>query len=320
MKKIAVITSGGDAPGMNAAVRGVVRTALSRGVEVLGFLHGYRGIISEELFPLASTSVGGIISQGGTTLRTARCPEFREKVGREQAIEVLKENEVEGLVVIGGDGSLTGARALYEEFDFPVMGVPGSIDNDIAGTDFSIGFDTAVNTALQAIDKIRDTAYSHERVFVVEVMGRANGFIALEVALSGGAEAVIIPEIPFSLLEICDNLRKARGRGKRSSIIVVAEGAARAGDVKAFVHKNTGFEARESVLGHMQRGGSPTSFDRVLALRLGATAANRLISGFSGEMVGVDGSKLVHHPLSYVLSTERTIDPEKLLLVDMMAN
>ncbi|MBL8067177.1 MAG: 6-phosphofructokinase [Armatimonadetes bacterium] len=320
MKKIAVITSGGDAPGMNAAVRGVVRSALHRGVEVLGFLHGYRGIISEETLPLASTSVGGIISQGGTTLRTARCPEFREKAGREQAIQVLQENNVDGLVVIGGDGSLTGARALVEEFGFPVMGIPGSIDNDIAGTDFSIGFDTAVNTALQAIDKIRDTAYSHERVFVIEVMGRNNGFIALEVALSGGAEAVLIPEVPFSLLEICDNLRNARQRGKRSSIIVVAEGAARAGDVKSFVQKNTGFEARESVLGHMQRGGSPTSFDRVLALRLGAFAANRLISGFSGEMVGVDGGKLVHHPLSYILSTERTIDPDKLLLVDMMAN
>ncbi|MCA0359456.1 MAG: 6-phosphofructokinase [Armatimonadetes bacterium] len=319
MKKIGVITSGGDAPGMNAAVRGVVRAALAREVQVVGFLHGYRGIISEEIVDLQSPSVGGIISQGGTMLRTARSPEFREKAGREQAVQVLRENEVDGLVVIGGDGSLTGARALHEEFDYPVMGVPGSIDNDIAGTDFSIGFDTAVNTALEAIDKIRDTAYSHERVFVVEVMGRANGFIALEVALSGGAEAVLIPEIPFSLLEICDNLRKARSRGKRSSVIVVAEGAARARDVKDFVQKNTGFEARESVLGHMQRGGSPTSFDRVLALRLGAIAANRLISGFRGEMVGVDGGKLVHHPLSYVLSTERNIDPDKLLLVEVMA-
>ncbi len=319
MKKIGVITSGGDAPGMNAAVRGVVRAALAREVQVVGFLHGYRGIISEEIVDLQSPSVGGIISQGGTMLRTARSPEFREKAGREQAVQVLRENEVDGLVVIGGDGSLTGARALHEEFDYPVMGVPGSIDNDIAGTDFSIGFDTAVNTALEAIDKIRDTAYSHERVFVVEVMGRANGFIALEVALSGGAEAVLIPEIPFSLLEICDNLRRARSRGKRSSVIVVAEGAARARDVKDFVQKNTGFEARESVLGHMQRGGSPTSFDRVLALRLGAIAANRLISGFRGEMVGVDGGKLVHHPLSYVLSTERNIDPDKLLLVEVMA-
>lgn len=304
---------------MNAAVRGVVRTAIFRGAQIVGFHHGYRGIISEEIEPLASRSVGGIINHGGTMLRTARCPEFREKAGRDQAMQVLRENEIEGLIVIGGDGSLTGARALEEEYGFPVVGIPGSIDNDISGTDFSVGFDTAVNTALGAIDKIRDTAYSHERVFVVEVMGRNNGFIALEVALAGGAEAVLIPEVPFSLLEICDNLRKARVRGKRSSVIVVAEGAARAGDIKDFVHKNTGFEARESVLGHIQRGGTPTAFDRVLGLRLGNHAANRLLSGFHGEMVGVDGSRLCQHPISYVLSTERKIDPDKLLLVETMA-
>ncbi|MCB0826505.1 MAG: 6-phosphofructokinase [Armatimonadetes bacterium] len=320
MNKIGVITSGGDAPGMNAAVRGVVRAALARGVEVVGFQHGYRGIISEDFVNLTTQSVGGIIHQGGTMLRTARSSQFRDYEGRKQAFEVLMSNEVEGLVVIGGDGSLTGAKTLSEEFDYPIMGLPGTIDNDIAGTDFSIGFDTAVNTAMEAIDKIRDTAYSHERVFVVEVMGRRNGFIALEVALSSGAEAVLIPEVPFSLLEICDNLKKARTRGKRSSIIVVAEGAGRASDVRDFVAKNTGFEARYIVLGHMQRGGSPTAFDRVLALRLGAYAANRLINGYSGEMIGVDGGKLVHNPISYVLSTERTIDPERLLLVDVMSS
>ncbi|MCA9069991.1 MAG: ATP-dependent 6-phosphofructokinase [Planctomycetaceae bacterium] len=232
MNKIGVITSGGDAPGMNAAVRGVVRAALARGVEVVGFQHGYRGIISEDFVNLTTQSVGGIIHQGGTMLRTARSSQFRDYEGRKQAFEVLMSNEVEGLVVIGGDGSLTGAKTLSEEFDYPIMGLPGTIDNDIAGTDFSIGFDTAVNTAMEAIDKIRDTAYSHERVFVVEVMGRRNGFIALEVALSSGAEAVLIPEVPFSLLEICDNLKKARTRGKRSSIIVVAEGACRASDVR----------------------------------------------------------------------------------------
>ena len=319
MKKIAVITSGGDSPGMNAAVRGAVRAAIGRGTEVIGFLHGYRGIMGNEVVPLTSKAVGGIISYGGTVLRTARSKEFMTHEGRQQAMEVLRENEVEGLVVIGGDGSLTGARKLYEEFKFPVVGVPGSIDNDIAGTDFSIGFDTAVNTALEAIDKIRDTAYSHERVFVIEVMGRRNGFIALDVSLAAGAEAVLIPEVPYSLLEICDNLRAMRQKGKRSSIIVVAEGAARASDIKDFIQKSTGFEARYLVLGHMQRGGSPTAFDRVLALRLGAFAANRLLSGFKGEMAGVDGSKLVSHPLSYVLSTERSIDPEKLLLVEVMA-
>lgn len=319
MNKIGVITSGGDAPGMNAAVRAVTRAALGRGTEVVGFLHGYRGIIAEEILPLDTKAVGGIINLGGTILRTARSDEFRTPEGRQQAIQVLHDNGIEGLVVIGGDGSLTGARKLNEEFGFPVVGVPGSIDNDISGTDFSIGFDTAVNTALEAIDKVRDTAYSHERVFVVEVMGRANGFIALDVALTSGAEAVLIPEVPFSLLDICDNLKRARTRGKKSSIIVLAEGAARASDVKDFIQKNTGFEARYLVLGHMQRGGSPTAFDRLLALRLGAFAANRLVSGFSGEMVGVDGTKLVSHPLSYVLSTERTIDPERLLLVDVMS-
>lgn len=319
VKKIGLITSGGDAPGMNAAIRAVVRASLGRGCQVVGFLHGYAGIIENETVPLPSSAVGGIISRGGTILRTARSAEFRSREGRERAMEHLRQNDVEGLVVIGGDGSLTGALALHEEFQFPVMGVPGSIDNDISGTDYSIGFDTAVTTAVEAIDRLRDTAYSHERVFVIEVMGRKNGFIAVEAGLAGGAEAILIPEIPYSLLEICENLRDAAERGKRSSIIVVAEGAARAEDIKNFIEKNSGFEARYLVLGHMQRGGSPSAFDRVLALQLGALAANRLLSGFRGEMAGVDGGKLVSHPLSYVLSTERTVNPEKLLLADVMA-
>lgn len=319
MKRIAVITSGGDAPGMNAAVRAVVRAAIGRGSEVIGFLHGYAGIIENEWMPLPSKAVGGIISRGGTVLRTARSKEFRTSEGREKAMQNLVANEVEGLIVIGGDGSLTGALALHQEFDFPVMGVPGTIDNDIPGTDFSVGFDTAVATAVSAIDRLRDTAYSHERVFVIEVMGRKNGFIAVEAGLAGGAEAILIPEIPYSLLEVCDELRAAAQRGKRSSIIVVAEGAARAEDIKNFIEKNSGFEARYLVLGHMQRGGSPSAFDRVLALRLGAHAANRLISGFKGEMVGLAGGELVAHPLTYVLSTSRTVDPEKLLLAEVMA-
>ncbi|MBN8690645.1 MAG: 6-phosphofructokinase [Armatimonadetes bacterium] len=319
MKRIAVITSGGDSPGMNAAIRGTVRAAIGRGASVVGFYHGYEGVIGMEYIELESKSVGGIISQGGTILRTARSKEFRTMEGRKKAFDNLTSLGIEGLVVIGGDGSLTGAKALYEEFGFPVMGVPGSIDNDISGTDFSIGFDTAVNGALGAIDRVRDTAYSHERVFVIEVMGRHNGFIALESGLAGGAEAVIIPEIPYSLFEICESLKEMHEKGKRSSLIIVAEGALRANEVRDFIEKNTGFEARYLVLGHMQRGGSPTAFDRVLALRLGTHAANRLMSGFSGEMVGVDGNQLVSHPLNYVLSTERTIDPEKLLLVEVMA-
>lgn len=319
MRRIGVITSGGDAPGMNAAIRAVVRAGISRGSEVVGFYHGYAGIIQKESVVLTTSSVGGIITMGGTMLRTARSREFRERWGREQAVGNLHEMEIEGLVVIGGDGSLTGALALHEEFDFPVMGVPGSIDNDISGTDFSIGFDTAVNTAVEAIDRLRDTAYSHERVFVIEVMGRKNGFIAVDAGLAGGAEAILIPEVPYSLATICQNIVDASERGKRSSIIVVAEGAARAEDIKNFIEKKTHFEARYLVLGHMQRGGSPTAFDRVLGLRLGAFAANRLISGFRGEMAGVDGGKLVSHPLGYVLSTERTINPERLLLAEVMA-
>ncbi len=320
VKRIGVITSGGDAPGMNAAIRAVVRAALYRNAEVIGFSHGWEGVINDESQLMDSKAVGGIIDRGGTILRSARSAEFRTPEGRVKAHEVLKKNGIEGLVVIGGDGSLTGALKLQEEFDFPIMGVPGSIDNDISGTDYSIGFDTAVNISVEAIDRVRDTAYSHERVFVIEVMGRRNGFIAIESGLAGGAEAILIPEVPYSLLDITKNLRSAAEKGKRSSIIIVAEGAARASDVKMFIEKNTGFDTRYLVLGHLQRGGSPTVFDRVLALRLGALAANRLISGFRGEMAGVDGTKLVTHPLTYVLSTERTIDPEKLLLAEVMSN
>jgi 6-phosphofructokinase 1 len=319
MNRIAVITSGGDSPGMNAAIRAVVRASVGRGATVIGFLQGYEGMVRDDSKELDSPAVGGIITRGGTILRTARSKEFMTPEGRQRAVDTLRRHGAEGLVVIGGDGSLTGALKLHEEFDFPVVGVPGSIDNDVSGTDYSIGFDTAVNTALEAIDKVRDTAYSHDRVFVIEVMGRRNGFIALEAGLAGGAEAILIPEVPYSLHEVCSAMKKAAAKGKLSSIIIVAEGAARAGDIKEFVQKNTGFDARTLVLGHMQRGGSPTAFDRVLALRLGAFAANRLISGFRGEMVGVDGDKLVSHPLGYVLSTERAVDPERLLLAEVMA-
>ncbi len=319
MKRIGLLTSGGDSPGMNAAIRGVVRAAIARGAEVFGFMRGYEGIIEEDFVPMDSKSVGGIISHGGTILRTARSQDFREHEGRRRAVANLNDLAVQGLIVIGGDGSLTGALALFEEFRFPVMGVPGSIDNDISGTDFSIGFDTAVNTAVEAIDRVRDTAYSHDRVFVVEVMGRSNGFIALEAGLAGGAEAILIPEVPFSLNEICDELLKADRKGKKSSIIICAEGATSAATVTKAIEAQTGFEARALVLGHMQRGGSPTAFDRVLALRLAAFATNRLLSGFQGEMAGVDGGRLVSTPLAKVLSSKREVDPEKLVLAEVMA-
>jgi 6-phosphofructokinase 1 len=320
MNKIGVITSGGDSPGMNAAVRAVVRTAIARDAEVLGFMRGYQGIVEKDIMPLESKSVGGIISRGGTILRTARSKDFREREGRERAVANLKELGVEGLVVIGGDGSLTGALMLYEEFGFPVMGVPGSIDNDIAGTDFSIGFDTAVNTAVDAIDRIRDTAYSHDRVFVVEVMGRSNGFIALEAGLAAGAEAILMPEVPFSLNDVVEQLLSAASRGKKSSIIVCAEGAVEASEVYAFLTIKTPFEVRPIVLGHMQRGGSPTAFDRVLALRLSSFATSRLLGGFSGEMAGLEGGKMVSHSLKTVLSTTCQVDSGKLALAGIMAH
>ncbi len=304
---------------MNAAIRAVVRAALGRGASVVGFIHGYDGLVEPEYIEMTSQSVGGIIGSGGTKLRTGRSDRFRKPEGRAAAMKHLRELGVEGLVVIGGDGSLHGALELHREHGFPVVGVPGSIDNDIPGTEYSIGFDTAVNTALGAIDRVRDTAYSHERVFVIEVMGRRNGFIAIESGLAGGAEAILIPELPYSLLDVCGQLRSAADRGKRSSIIIVAEGAARADEVRQFIQDNTGFETRYLVLGHAQRGGSPTAFDRVLALRLGAHAANRLIDGAECELAGVQGGMLVSPPLTEVLAERRAVDEARLILAQVMA-
>ena len=237
MKRIGLITSGGDAPGMNAAIRAVTRSAISHEAKVIGFYFGYCGILAEEHINLRSNTVGGIISHGGTILRTARCKEFYKKPGRKKVVDILKQHEIDSLVVIGGDGSLSGAQKLYQEFDFPVIGIPASIDNDIYGSDFSIGFDTAINTALSAIDKVRDTAYSHDRVFVIEVMGRENGFIALNCGLAAGAEGVIIPEYKYDLDRIAVSLIKMRERGKISSIIIVAEGAGKAHDISEKLEK-----------------------------------------------------------------------------------
>ena len=317
MKKIAVLTSGGDSPGLNAAIRGVVRAALSRGLSVNGYLYGYQGLMDGEFREMDSNSVSGIIALGGTVLRSARPPAFREKSGRERAFENLKKEDVEGLIVIGGDGSLSGARNLSQEFGFPVIGIPASIDNDISGTDYSIGFDTAVNTAIEAIDKVRDTAYSHERIFVIEVMGRANGFIALEVALASGAEAVIIPEVPFSLRKICDDLQAGQDRGKKSSIIVVAEGAATAEDIHNYIKKETGFEARYLVLGHMQRGGPPSAFDRVLGARLGVKAVDVAESGDNGKIVVLRGTAIETAELSEAVGTLKTVPAEMYQLAEL---
>ena len=316
---IGVLTSGGDAPGMNAAIRAVVRKALANGKKVKGIQKGYQGLLNEEIVDMARHDVSDIIQKGGTILRTARCEEFKTEEGQARGAQICQKYGIDGLVVIGGDGSLRGAQIFSIEQGFSVMGLPASIDNDIPYTDMSIGFQTAVDTALDAIDKVRDTAYSHERIFVIEVMGRRNGFIAVESGLAGGAEAILIPELPFSLPETCERLMAGHSRGKKSSIIVTAEGAARAQDVCEFIAKQTGYEARYLVLGHMQRGGSPCSFDRVLATRLAASAVAKLLNGVSGEMVGIDGRNIISTPLETVLSAERKIDSERLLLAEVMA-
>ncbi len=292
MRKIALLTSGGDAPGMNAAVRSVVRTAICQGLETVGALKGYQGLVNADFIPLQLRSVSNIINRGGTILKTARCAEFFEKEGRKKANEHLKKNKIDGLIVIGGNGSFCGAHLLALEHNFPVIGVPGTIDNDIAGTDFSIGSDTAVNTALEAIDKIRDTVSSMERIFVVEVMGRKEGYIALRVGLAGGAEDVLIPQTEYDIERMCEDISKGRKRGKVSWIIVVSEGVAGSKDVASLIEELTGFETRSITLGHIQRGGSPTAIDRILASRLGAEAVKALLAGERDKMVGMTGETI----------------------------
>ena len=316
MKRIGVFTSGGDAPGMNAAIRAVVRTAYGLGVEVVGIRRGYAGMIEGEFEPLGPRDVANIIQRGGTILLTARSKAFLTEEGRAKAAEKLKEAGIEGLVAIGGDGTFRGALKLIEEHRIPVVGVPGTIDNDLYGTDYTIGFDTAVNTALDAIDRIRDTAASHERVFFIEVMGRYAGFIALEVGIAGGAEVIALPEVPVSPQEIAETITASFKKGKRSSIIVVAEGAYPGGAQALFkaVHALTGFEARVTVLGHIQRGGSPTAKDRVLASRLGSAATRTLVEGTSGVMIGEVEGEVTLTPLSEAVSKKK---PVRLELVDL---
>jgi len=308
MKRIALLTSGGDGPGMNAAVRAVVRRAIYRDMQVVGVRHGFRGLIAGDFVPLPATAVSGIINRGGTILFTARCPEFKTDEAQQQAVAQLEEHAIDGVVVVGGDGSLHGAYDLWHKWQVPTVGVPGSIDNDLGGTDSSIGFDTAVNTALDAIDRIRDTAVSHDRIFVVEVMGRSVGFIALEVGLAGGAEAVLIPEIPVEISKIGIAIKRGRERGKESYIIVVAEGAARGIAIAADIEAITGAETRVTVLGHVQRGGAPTAGDRVLATRLGAAAVDVLAEGRFGTLVGLQSDQVVISSLETVWTHKRALD------------
>lgn len=297
MKRIGVLTSGGDAPGMNAAIRSVVRIALAKKLEVSGIYRGYSGFMSDDIKPLTHRSVSNIINRGGTILKTSRCPEFMTKEGQEKAVEVIKSHNIDGLVVIGGDGSYRGALALSKDWHIPCIGVPGTIDNDLGGTDYTIGFDTALNTALDAIDKIRDTVTSLERIFIVEVMGRLSGAIALNVALAGGAEQVLMPERLFDINRICEEITEGYIRGKASWIIIVAEGVIKAHDLEEKIKHNTDLETRSVVLGHIQRGGVPTARDRVLATCLGAAAVDLLINGESGKAVGMAGENINAIPL-----------------------
>jgi 6-phosphofructokinase 1 len=293
LKRIAVLTTGGDAPGMNPAIRSVVRYGINQKLEVMGVFRGWWGLINEELKLLTSRSVSGIISQGGTVLKTARCTEFRAQEGQDRAYETIKKNNIDGLVVIGGNGSFAAAHEFYKKYNVSCVGITASIDNDVNGIDYSIGTDTAVNTALDAIDKIRDTATSLERIFVVEVMGRESGFIALTVALGGGCEDVLIPEKELDLNLVCHDIVHGNLIGKMSWIIVLAEGVGKADDIARQITDMTGLETRTVVLGHVQRGGRPTAFSRNLALNLGKVAVDCLIAGKKDIALGLSDGKIV---------------------------
>lgn len=307
MKRIGVLTSGGDSPGMNPAIRAVVRKAIYHDMEVFGIYGGYSGLISGNIKQLELGSVGDIIHRGGTMLQSARCPEFKTIEGQQKGIEQLKTHGIEGLVVIGGDGSYRGAKALTE-LGYPCVGVPGTIDNDIPGTEVTIGFDTALNTVIDAIDKIRDTATSHARTFVIEVMGRDAGDIALWSGLAGGAETILIPEENYDMNVIADRLRKGHERGKKHSIIIVAEGVCSGVEFGKELMELTDFDTRVSVLGHIQRGGSPSVQDRVLASRLGARAVELLMEGKGGRAVGMENNRLVDYDIIEALARKHKLD------------
>ncbi|MDT8861124.1 6-phosphofructokinase [Alkalihalobacillus sp. MEB130] len=307
MKRIAVLTSGGDSPGMNAAVRAVVRKAIYHDCKVFGVYRGYAGMMDGDIHEMHLGSVGDIIHRGGTILHTARSEEFKTKEGQLKAVDQLKKHGIEGVIVVGGDGSYRGAQKLSEH-GIATIGAPGTIDNDIPGTDFTIGFDTSLNTIINAIDKIRDTASSHERTYVIEVMGRHAGDLALWSGLAAGAETILLPEVEHNMENIIDRLERGAKRGKKHSIIVVAEGIGSGVDIGESIQKQMNIETRVTVLGHIQRGGSPTGFDRVLASRLGAHAVDLLLDGKSGLAVGIEKNQLVSYTFDDVFSKPHEID------------
>ncbi len=322
MKRIAVLTSGGDAPGMNAAIRAVVRGGLAAGLEVVGVRNGYAGLLADELAPLTSRSVGGILRRGGTFLGSARCDDFRQRAGREKALAHLRRHQVDALIVIGGNGSQSGSHALHE-MGFPVVGVASTIDNDLEGTDITIGTDTAINVALEAIDRLKVTAESHRRAFLVETMGRDCGYVALMAGIAGGAEVVSLPEHELPPHEIAAELRAAYGRGKSHALAVVAEGARySAQELVAYFEEHreqTGFSLRVTILGHVQRGAAPTASDRLLASRLGHGAVRALQAGVSGVLVGLRNDQVTFTPLAQIAGRTKTIDLAALPLAQIMA-
>jgi 6-phosphofructokinase 1 len=318
MKRIGVLTSGGDAPGMNAAIRAVVRKAIFHEIEVFGISYGYQGLINGNIKKMEIGSVGDIIHRGGTMLHTARCLEFITEEGQLKGIAQLKKFGIEGLVIIGGDGSYRGAKALTER-GFPCIGVPGTIDNDIPGTEFTIGFDTALNTVIDAIDKIRDTATSHERTYIIEVMGRNAGDIALWSGLAGGAETILCPEYEYDIHDLTAKLKRGQERGKKHSIIIVAEGVGSGVDIGREVEALTHFDTRVTVLGHVQRGGSPTASDRVLASRLGALAVELLMENKGGRAVGIERNQLVNYDINEALEKTHTIDKKMYDLSEILS-
>ena len=322
MKRIAVFTSGGDAPGMNACIRAVVRTAIYHGIEVYGIRKGFNGMIKGEFIRMESASVSNTIQKGGTILKSARSSDFIDPAGRRQAFDQLQKHEIDGLVAIGGNGTFTGATVFYEEYGLPIIGAPGTIDNDLYGTDYTIGYDTAVNTALDAIDKIRDTADSHERVFFVEVMGRDSGYIAMPCAIGGGAEIVMIPETATSVSDVIATLQHGWSRSKTSFIIIVAEGDEEgnatqiAARVKEVIPE---MDARVTILGHVQRGGSPTAADRLLASQIGIACVEGLLNGKKDVMAGIVNSKLLYTSFKDTITKKKIINQRFMRMVEILS-
>ncbi len=322
IKCVGILTSGGDAPAMNAAIRAVTRTAIYSGFEVKGIMRGYRGLVTGEIVPFKTQNVSNIIQHGGTILKTARCDEFKTTEGRLTAYENMKKEGIDALVVIGGDGSLSGARIFASEFDVPIVGLPGTIDNDLYGTDTTIGYDTALNTVMEAVDKIRDTASSHERLFFIEVMGRNAGFLALNGALATGAEAAIIPEIATEVDQLAELISNGFRKSKNSSIVLVAESEITGGAMglsERVKREFPQYDVRVTILGHIQRGGSPTAADRILASRMGEAAINALIEGQRNVMIGIRDNEIVYVPFTKAIRDDKPIDRDLLNTIKILS-